>query len=104
MRAMHCFNIYDKVEIPQEGEAFLTLLKERDITIKRIVSSEKIDHHIMVQEEDEWFIMIEGEAEILIDDKKSYLKRGDYCFIAARTPHQLCSIKRGSIWLAVHFK
>jgi cupin 2 domain-containing protein len=100
----NCFNIYKKVEPPREGELFETLLKKRNVTIKRIVSSENIDYEMMVQEEDEWFIMIEGEAVIMIDGEQKDLMRGDYCFIAANTPHQLSSVKRGTIWLAIHIR
>jgi len=100
---MHCSNIYESAKTPLEGDTFETLLSHKNVTIKRIISSSKVDQQVMIQEEDEWFIMIEGEAAIMIADEIQELVTGDYSFIEAKTPHQILSVKEGSIWLAVHF-
>ena len=57
---------------------------------------------MMIQEDDEWFIMISGLATIEIDNEKVVLKSGDYCFVERKTAHRLIDVKEGTIWLAVH--
>lgn len=100
---MPCSNIYTAIDIPDRGEKFETLLEKKNVTIKRILSSADIEQQVMIQEEDEWFIMIEGAALIMIDKEKRELQKGDYCFIKAGTAHQILFVKEGTIWLAVHF-
>ncbi len=96
------FSIFKNSVPPKEGESFETLLKNKNVTIKRIVSSSKIDQQTMIQEEDEWFIMISGEACMMIDNKKVVLASGDYCFVKRNIPHRLIDVQEGTIWLAVH--
>jgi len=98
----NCSNIFKGATPPKLGETFETLLSVSNIIIKRIVSSSHIDSELMCQDEDEWFIMIEGAATIMIGNKRQELVSGDYCFIEAKKPHQILSVKEGTIWLAVH--
>ncbi len=95
-------SIFKNSKPPIVGESFETLLEKKNVTIKRIVSSSKIDQEVMIQEEDEWFIMISGEATIMIEDEHVALKSGDYCFVKRKTVHKLIKVKEGTIWLAVH--
>lgn len=95
-------SIFKDATAPREGESFDTLLSEKNITIKRIISSSKIDKEVMIQNEDEWFIVISGSASVMIGDKKIDLEAGDYCFVEKNRPHSLCAVEEGTIWLAVH--
>ena len=104
MILLNCSNIYHDSTPPKEGEEFEGLFEKKNVKIVRILSSSKIDHKVMSQDEDEWFIMIEGSATIMIGRVKKTLKKGDYCFVAAKQPHQLLSVAQGSIWLAVHIR
>ncbi len=99
---MKCFNIFENSTSPNKGECFETLLQKKNVTIKRIISSKEIDSEVMIQEEDEWFIMIEGRASMRIGSEEIVLKSGDYCFIEAQKIHQVLSVEEGSIWLAVY--
>ena len=103
MIPLNCSNIYHDSTPPKEGERFEILLEKKNVRILRILSSFKIDQKVMCQEEDEWFIMIEGSAIIMIEDERRDLISGDYCFIEAKKAHQILSVREGSIWLAVHF-
>ncbi len=102
MIPLHCSNIYHDSTPPSEGERFETLFKSKNVEIIRIVSSSTIDQEVMCQEEDEWFIMIEGSATIMMGDMKRELVKGDYCFIEAKQVHQVLRVEEGSVWLAVH--
>lgn len=97
-------NIFEDSKVPLNGERFDTLLFHNKVTIKRIISSDTIDSEVIIQEEDEWCIMIDGEATILIDKERRVLQSGDYCFIKAKIEHQVLKVKRGSIWLTVHIE
>ena len=101
---MNCSNLYHDSGTPPSGERFDTLLQKKNIEIIRIVSSSTIDHKVMCQEEDEWFIMIEGSATIMIENRRQKLTKGDYCFIEAKQAHQILCVSEGSIWLAVHIR
>ena len=103
MKPIRFSNIFDNLSFPEKGESFETLLKEKKLTIERILSTSIIEKEVMIQEEDEWCIMIEGEATLLIAGQKRHLKRGDYCFIPAQTAHRVLDVKEKSIWLALHF-
>lgn len=99
-----CKNFFENITVPDIGEQFDTLLDHPTVEIKRIVSSADIDEEIMIQEEDEWFILLKGAARMRIKEKELVLKSGDYCFVGAKQVHQILSVETGSIWLAVHIK
>ncbi len=94
-------NIYDHTT-PNTGEDFTTLLEHKNIKINRIVSSSDVEPVEYVQDEDEWVVVIEGKATLLLDNEKKVLKKGDTFFIPAKTPHKVLKTKDGTVWLAVH--
>ncbi len=99
---LNCSNIFKDATVPPTGESFQTLFSKKNVIIKRIISSSSIDKEVMSQEEDEWFIMIEGSATIMIGDEKKELVSGDYCFVEAKREHQILTVSEGTIWLAMH--
>ena len=88
--------------IPESGEIFDTLLEHKNIKIIRIVSSDKLEEKEYCQTEDEWVIILEGEATLVVDGKKKHLGKGDSLFIPAHTNHRVLTAKSGTLWLAVH--
>jgi len=94
-------NLYNYIT-PQENETFTTLLKHKNIIINRIVSSEQVQDKEYIQEEDEWFVLLEGEATLLIDREKKVLTKGDTLFIKAKTPHRVVQTSHETLWLTVH--
>jgi cupin 2 domain-containing protein len=94
-------NIYDYI-IPQNGEAFTTLLSHKNIKINRIVSSDDLDETEYIQKEHEWLVLLEGETTLLLGGKEKNLKRGDTLFIPAQTPHRVLRTQKGTVWLTVH--
>ncbi|MFT7824798.1 MAG: cupin domain-containing protein [Sulfurimonas sp.] len=87
---------------PEAGENFTTLLEHKNIKIQRIVSSENPDGITYVQEEDEWVVLLEGEATLYLNGREKTLTRGESLFIPAKTPHKVLKTQRGTLWLAVH--
>ena len=94
-------NIYDYIT-PQNGETFTTLLEHKNIKINCIVSSDQLDEKVYIQEEDEWLVLLEGEATLLLDQKEITLTKGDTLFIPSKTPHRVLRTKSGTLWLTVH--
>jgi len=94
-------NLYDYT-VPKKDETFDTLLEHKNIKIIRIVSSDKLEAKVYCQAEDEWVIVLEGEATLIIDDEKRHLRKGDSFFIPAQTSHKVLAAKSGTLWLAVH--
>lgn len=94
-------HIYESL-IPKIGETFNTLLEHKNIKINRIVSSDNVDNTEYLQEEDEWLILLEGEAILLLNNEEKKLTKGDTLFIPSRTRHRVLSTQRGTVWLTVH--
>lgn len=94
-------NIYDYTT-PNSGETLTTLLSHKNIKINQIVSSDNLTVYEYIQEEDEWLVLIEGEAILLIDSERKELVKGDTLFIPANTPHEIVQIEQGTLWITVH--
>lgn len=95
-------NLYENAHPPQAGERFDTLLTHQGLVIERIVSTSKIASQEYVQEQDEWVVLLQGEALLDVAGQPQPLKAGDYLFLPARTPHTVRSVSDGAMWLAVH--
>jgi cupin 2 domain-containing protein len=102
-------NILDLPSISASQEIYETLVASHDILIERIISkghttptAEWYD-----QEQDEWVLLLQGEAVIAYDDASlSIIKKGDYLFIPAHKRHRVefTSSEPPCIWLAIHGK
>ena len=70
--------------------------------VERIVSSAKIAPNEYVQSQDEWVVLVRGEAELDVAGETVVLRCGDYLFLPAGTAHRVKSASEGALWLAVH--
>jgi len=95
-------NLYEDALPPATGERFDTLLSHQGLVIERIVSTSKIESQEYVQEQDEWVVLLTGEATLDVAGRKVPLRAGDYLFLPARTPHTVRQVSDGALWLAVH--
>ena len=90
-------------ELPErDKEIITTLLKHKNIEVKRIVSNSLITPNTFKQKEDEFVILLEGSAKLEINGEIKTLKRGDFLFIPANTKHTLLKTNKKAIWLAIH--
>lgn len=105
---MKVFNIYTKPDgSSDEQEIFETLLISSNLKIERIITQKPytIPGEWYNQENDEWVLLLEGEAELEIKGEKSInIFKGDYIFIPARKIHRIkqSSTNTNCIWLAIH--
>ena len=94
-------NLYDYFT-PESGENFTTLLEHKNIKINRIVSASNVKSTEYIQDEDEWLVLIEGKATLLVNKEEKILQKGDTLFIPAKTPHTVLKTEEGTVWLTVH--
>ena len=95
-------NLFLNIEAPPQGERFDDLLRHRNLVVERIVSSSAVEPTEYVQPQDEWVMLVLGEAQLIVADEHVPLKSGDYVFLPAGIPHTVASVSQGAVWLAIH--
>ena len=101
-------NVFDGIpENPQE-ELFERLVDCGQVKIERIVSTGQCSPETgwYDQEDNEWVIVLKGEAVVLFDDRSSvHLGAGDYINIPLHKRHRVewTSPDEETVWLAVHY-
>lgn len=99
---MHPDNLFTDMTPPLQGERCDTILRHRNLVIERIVSSAAIAPHAYVQAQDEWVLLVQGEADLQVAGEAMALKAGDHLFLPAGVPHAVVHASAGALWLAVH--
>lgn len=99
-------NIFANIPEQLSEELFTSLLKYDKVQIERIVSK---GHSTPVgqwydQEQDEWVLVLEGQAVLAYQHEKLTLTAGDSVFIPAHTKHRVewTAPNINTVWLAVH--
>lgn len=95
-------NLFDDDSPPGAGERVDILLAHRNLVVERIVSSANIAPKMYVQPQDEWVLLVRGEAEMEVGGVAVALKAGDHLFLPSGTAHVVKSASEGAMWLAVH--
>lgn len=95
-------NLFAHAEPPEHGERFDELLRHKNLLIERIVSSPGTRSQEYVQAQDEWVLLVQGTAELIVDGKPVKLMAGDHLFIPAGVAHTVADTSAGAMWLAVH--
>jgi len=100
-------NIFENVIIDKDNEEFTKILRDKDVRIERIVSNgqKSEDDFWYEQDENEFILLLEGDAIIEFENSEVTLKKGDYLDIKARERHRVkyTSEKESTIWLAVFY-
>ncbi len=95
-------NIYDYPNGKISEEITYILYNKKNVRIEKIVSqyneSEWYD-----QEEDEWFVLLKGYAEIEYEDKTVKINCGETLYIPAHVKHRVSKTTE-CIWLCVFIK
>lgn len=95
-------NLYEDALPPATGERFDTLLSHQGLVIERIVSTSRIESQEYVQEQDEWVVLLTGDALLEVAGREVPLRAGEYLFLPSHTPHTVLKVSQGALWLAVH--
>ncbi|MFA6143287.1 MAG: cupin domain-containing protein [Sulfurimonas sp.] len=94
-------NLYKLPNPPLDTEHFQTLFQNHSLKIEAIRSHLTQAGEWYDQEEDEWVILIQGNAQLQVNDKIITLKSGDSLFIPKHTPHQVLRTSEDALWLGV---
>lgn len=102
-------NLLKPLPAAKRAEAFTDLFAAPGVRIERIVSRGQStpEDAPMVQDTDEWVVLLEGAAGIRIEDSTVVtLAPGDHLFISAGQKHWVAwtASDRPSVWLAVHLE
>jgi len=99
-------NLLSDLPRPVEGEVFEELLRRGSVRIERIVSSTLPESTLYDQAQDEWVLLLQGEARLWVAGRELELKAGDSLFLPARTPHRVLATSADPlcVWLAVHIE
>jgi len=97
-------NLYADLTDLAAGETFDDLWRQGHLRIERILSSAQPEPVLYLQEQDEWVLLLEGQALLEVNGERINLVAGDYLLIPARTPHRVLATHPDPrcLWLAVH--
>lgn len=106
---MKCANLYSNIPSQLPDELIETLASGDGVRIERIVSKGHCSEpgFWYDQEEDEWVIVLRGEARLRFeDDRAVHLSEGDWVHIPAHERHRVEWTKEDAdtIWLAVFYR
>ncbi len=98
-------NLFETESI-EKNEIMQNLLKHQNVTINKIVSPPNFQSDVFCQDEDEWVVIIQGDAVINIGEKEQKLQAGDSVFIPKKTEHRILDTSKEPlcIWMAIHIK
>ncbi len=99
---MRIGNLFKNAAPSPDGERFETLLEHKNLVVERIVSPASTIRAEYLQPQDEWVVLLNGEATMTIGGEPVELNVGDYVFLPARVPHTVERVSEGAVWLAVH--
>ena len=99
---MQIGNLFANAAPPSRGEHFERLLTHKNLVVERILSSASITSSEYVQSQDEWVVLLQGNALLDVAGEDIELRTGDYLFLPSGTPHTVQRVSDGALWLAVH--
>jgi len=94
-------NIYTLKNPKADTEEFVTLHQNNGIKIEAIRSHLLHPGEVYDQQEDEWVVLIRGNAQLQIQKKILNLQEGDSVFLPKHTIHQVLSTSEDALWLGV---
>jgi len=98
-------NIFENIPDTLNGEIFTTLLESKDVKIERIVSDGQTSKEWYDQEQNEWILLLQGNAIIEFEDRSIELKSGDTLNIPFHVKHKVAYTSNAPkcIWLALFY-
>jgi cupin 2 domain-containing protein len=103
-------NLLDDIPDALPEELFTPVLAGNGFRVERIVSQGHVSPQGFWydQDDDEWFIVLEGRAVLEIDgfSETFELLRGSYMRLPAHTRHRVVWTDPGerTVWLAIHYR
>ena len=92
----------DGAAAPASGEAVEQLLVLPGVVIEQILSGTLEAPLDFRQEHDEWVVLLEGSASLVVAGEDVALAAGGWLFLPAGVEHRVVATAPGSSWLAMH--
>lgn len=70
--------------------------------IEQILSGPDDGRRAYLQDQDEWVVVLAGDAELEVEGEPVELRAGDWLFLPAGVGHAVRRTAAGTSWLAVH--
>lgn len=86
---------------PSTGEQIHRLAEMGSVVVDQILSGRlegPVDYR---QDTDEWVLVLEGSATLVVDGRRMHLGTGDWVLLPAGTAHSLIETQMGTSWLTV---
>jgi len=99
-----CFRrgrLEDSSAAPAEGERFTILAELPSLAVEQILSGRLTEPVSFLQDHDEWVVLLEGGAKLVVDGAHVELGPGDWLLLPAGCPHTLLETQPGTSWLAL---
>jgi len=100
-------NLFHNLPTNLSEEVFEDIINSDAVKIERIVSNghSSPQGFWYDQAQNEWVMVLQGEAELEYEDRIIKLAVGDYELIPAHRKHRVASTSsiEATIWLAIHF-
>jgi cupin 2 domain-containing protein len=87
---------------PPEGEQVTTLVSAGGFRVEQILSGRLPAPAAFTQDHDEWVMVLEGDATLIVDGEQLTLSAGDWLLLPAGCPHTVSETSPGTSWLALH--
>jgi cupin 2 domain-containing protein len=86
---------------PAVGERTEPIAKLGDVLVEQILSGATGAPVDFDQAHDEWVVVLNGRATMVVGDEPLDLVAGDWVFLRAHEPHRLLETEPGTSWLAL---
>ena len=100
-------NFFDTMKLGHLEEDFTTFFETSQLKIERIVTRGQTSPKDFYydQEDGEWVLVLEGEAELSFSDNSSVtLKKGESLYLPPHQKHRVSAVSDYVLWLAVFVK
>ncbi|HZF71707.1 cupin domain-containing protein [Sulfuricurvum sp.] len=97
----HIDNLYKMPNPTENNEIFSTLFHNETLKIESIRSNLKTPGELYDQDQDEWVLLLEGEAKLEIGTQTREMISGDYLFLPKHTLHRVLSTSENALWLCI---
>ena len=93
-------------DLSAKEEIVHSLISHRLVRIERIISYGQISNEWYDQQEDEWVVLLQGNATLIFEEEQQEIsmEKGSYLFIPAHKKHKVTftSKQPPCIWLAIY--
>lgn len=98
---IRCHNIFNQKSPLVDSERFTTVIETNSFRVESICSWMNTPGEYFDQNEDEWVVLITGEAILEIEEIEYPLIAGDSIFLPKHTRHRVISTSQNAVWIGV---